>query len=405
MASTAIVNIGKLVSGDYRTGLLDADTVLIRDGKIAAFGKREDMDITGVDHVVDVKGLIVSPGLIDAHTHPVIGDWHPRHNVIGWMDGALHGGVTTIVSMGASTIQGRPSDPAGVKALAILGAKTGRNYRPGGGLKVHGGTIFLEKGLTKADFEELVREGVGVVAEIGGTGLFEYDDVKEYVDWAREVGMIVPMHFAGRSVPGSARLYADEVLAIQPDVVVHINGGPTSAPTHEAERLIDGTKAYLEVICNGNYRTMYDFVLLMKERDQLHRVLIGDHGPGDNPDRPVRLFHVRDPRRKSPRHGHRLRRRRLPAEHRQGGSRPGGGPDRHRRAPGLLRERRPRVHRVRGRPRDQDDHGGRGGDRPQGEEYHLLRRRGERRRHRSNVQNARKHAVLGHQRMTPAPTP
>ena len=36
MASTAIVNIGKLVSGDYRTGLLDADTVLIRDGKIAA---------------------------------------------------------------------------------------------------------------------------------------------------------------------------------------------------------------------------------------------------------------------------------------------------------------------------------------------------------------------------------
>ena len=113
MASTAIVNIGKLVSGDYRTGLLDADTVLIRDGKIAAFGKREDMDITGVDHVVDVKGLIVSPGLIDAHTHPVIGDWHPRHNVIGWMDGALHGGVTTIVSMGASTIQGRPSDPAG----------------------------------------------------------------------------------------------------------------------------------------------------------------------------------------------------------------------------------------------------------------------------------------------------
>lgn len=279
MASTAIVNIGKLVSGDYRTGLLDADTVLIRDGKIAAFGKREDMDITGVDHVVDVKGLIVSPGLIDAHTHPVIGDWHPRHNVIGWMDGALHGGVTTIVSMGASTIQGRPSDPAGVKALAILGAKTGRNYRPGGGLKVHGGTIFLEKGLTKADFEELVREGVSVVAEIGGTGLFEYDDVKEYVDWAREVGMIVPMHFAGRSVPGSARLYADEVLAIQPDVVVHINGGPTSAPTHEAERLIDGTKAYLEVICNGNYRTMYDFVLLMKERDQLHRVLIGTDSP------------------------------------------------------------------------------------------------------------------------------
>ncbi len=279
MTSIAIVNIGKLVSGDTRQGILDADTVLIREGKIAAFGRHDDLDAAAADHIVDVKGVVVSPGLIDAHTHPVIGDWHPRQNVIGWMEGALHGGVTTIVSMGSSTLQGRPSDPAGVKALAILGAKTGQNYRPGGGLKVHGGAIFLEKGLTKADFEEMAKEGVRVVAEIGGTGLFEYEDVKDYVNWAREVGMIVPMHFAGRSVPGSARLYADEVIALQPDVVVHINGGPTSAPQHEAERLIEGTSAYLEVICNGNYRTMYDFVMLMKEREQLHRLLIGTDSP------------------------------------------------------------------------------------------------------------------------------
>ena len=32
MTATAIINIGKLVSGDCRKGLLDADTVLIHDG-------------------------------------------------------------------------------------------------------------------------------------------------------------------------------------------------------------------------------------------------------------------------------------------------------------------------------------------------------------------------------------
>lgn len=279
MTATAIVNIGKLVSGDFHKGLLDADTVLVRDGKIAAFGRRRDVDLSGADHVVDVKGMAVAPGLIDAHTHPVIGDWHPRQNVIGWMEGALHGGVTTILSMGSSTIQGLPSDPAGVKALAILGAKVGRNYRPGGGLKVHGGAIFLVKGLTKADFEEMAREEVKVVAEIGGTGLYKYEDVKDYVRWAREAGLIVPVHFGGRSVPASAKLYADEVIALEPDVVVHINGGPTAAPTREAERLIDGTAAWLEVIHNGNYRKMYDFIILMKKRGQLHRLLIGTDSP------------------------------------------------------------------------------------------------------------------------------
>ena len=279
MTGTAIVNIGKIVSGDCRLGLLDADTILIRDGLIDAFGRQADMGVPEADHVVDVKGMTVAPGLIDAHTHPVIGDWHPRQNVLGWMESAFHGGVTTMVSMGSGMIQGRPSDPAGVKSLAILGAKVGKNHRPGGGLKFHGGAIILEKGLEKADFEEMAREGVKVVAEVGAAGLNRPEEIEQYLDWAREAGMVVPLHFGGRSVPGSARIYADEAAEIDPDVVVHINGGPTSAPAEEAERLIDATSAYLEVIYTGNFKTMYDFIMLMKERDLLHRVLIGTDSP------------------------------------------------------------------------------------------------------------------------------
>ena len=279
MTTTAIVNIGTLVSGDCRKGLLDADTILIQDGKIARIGKSRKTDISGADHLVDMKEMVVAPGLIDAHTHPVIGDWHPRQNVLGWMESAFHGGVTTIVSMGSGMVQGRPTDAAGVKSLAILGAKVGRNHHPGGGLKFQGGAIILEKGLKKSDFEEMAAEGVRVVAEVGAAGLHELEEIREYLDWAREVGMVIPVHFGGRSVPGSACIYAEEAAAFHPDVVVHINGGPTSAPAEEVDRLIDGTSAYLEVIYTGNFKTMYDFVLRMKERDLLDRVLIGTDSP------------------------------------------------------------------------------------------------------------------------------
>ncbi len=279
MTTTAIVNIGKIVSGNCREGLIGADTIIVKDGIITQIGDSQDMKGGSVDHVVDVKGMVVAPGMIDAHTHPVIGDWHPRQNVLGWMESALHGGVTTIVSMGSGMLQGRPTDAAGVKSLAILGAKVGRNYRPGGGLKFHGGAIILEKGLKKSDFEEMAKEGVKVVAEIGAAGLHSLEEIWEYLDWAREVEMVIPLHFGGRSVPGSACIYAKEAIALRPDVVLHINGGPTSAPGTEADRLVDETSAYLEVIYTGNFRTMYDFVLRMKERSLLHRVIIGTDSP------------------------------------------------------------------------------------------------------------------------------
>ena len=279
MTTTAVVNIGKLVSGDLQKGLLSADTILIRDGKFDQIGWRKDLDISGVDHVVDVKGMAAAPGLIDGHVHAVIGDWTPRQSTLGWMEGVFHGGVTTVISQGPVHLQGRPRDPAGIKALAILGAKWGQNYRPGGGLKVHGGCFFVEKGLTDADFAEMAREGVELMGEIGGNGLYQTEEVLPYVELARKYGMKVPMHFGGRSVPGSAKLYAKEVLDIKPDVVVHINGGPTSAPVSEAEILIDETSCWLEVIHNGNPRILCDFVRLMKEKGELHRLIIGTDSP------------------------------------------------------------------------------------------------------------------------------
>ena len=279
MAKTVITNIGTIVSGDVRKPLLKGDTIVCQDGKIGAVGFAKELDIGQAEFVIDAVGMAVTPGLIDPHTHPAIGDWTPRQKSLDWMEGALNAGVTTLISQGAVMVQGRPTDPAGAKALAILGAKTSQNFRPGGGLKTHQGTIILDAGLTEADFREMAENGVEVVAEIGGSGLYKPEDVKEMVGWARKYKMTIGMHCGGRSIPGSAKVWADMIMEVKPDIIIHLNGGSTGAPWAEVEKLITQTDFMIEVIYNGNPKLMYDIVELLKGRDELHRLVLGSDTP------------------------------------------------------------------------------------------------------------------------------
>ncbi len=54
-----IRNIGTLLSGDTRQRRLDADSIVIRDGKIAGVGRRLDED---TDIVVAAADLVKSQG-------------------------------------------------------------------------------------------------------------------------------------------------------------------------------------------------------------------------------------------------------------------------------------------------------------------------------------------------------
>jgi enamidase len=71
MSRLLIRNIGLLLSGDLNNPILDADTVLAVDGKIAAVGKQKDINAEGATLVIDAKGTTLAPGLIDSHVHPL----------------------------------------------------------------------------------------------------------------------------------------------------------------------------------------------------------------------------------------------------------------------------------------------------------------------------------------------
>ena len=278
MSFTAVTNIGTIVSGNINEPVLQADTIVINNGKIEAVGNKEIISKYQECRIIDAGGMTVMPGLIDSHVHPVIGDYTPRQKMADFIESSLHGGVTTMISAGECHTPGRPTDPAGVKALAVLAHKSSAKQRPGG-VKLHGGAVILEKGLTEADFAELAAAGVWLVGEVGLGSVKSPEDAAPMVKWAKKHGMKVMMHTGGTSIPGSSTVTADDVMKVSPDVVSHINGGPTAISPDEIKKLVQETDLTLEIVQCGNVKAADLVVRSLNERNQLNRVIIGNDAP------------------------------------------------------------------------------------------------------------------------------
>ena len=271
---TLLRNIGTLVSGDLHRPLLDADSLVLRDGIITGIGRGLDED---ADTVIDCRSTTVMPGLIDSHVHPVFGDFTPRQRTVDFIDSAMNGGVTTAISAGEVHLPGRPKDIVGLKALAIVAAKAYANFRPGG-VKVEAGAPILELGLTEADFKEMAAAGVKLVGEIGLGSVKTGKDAAPMVRWAKQHGMTVTIHTGGPSIAGSSPIDADVVLEAQPHVVGHINGGTTSMSPAEIDRLV-ATDMALEIVQCGNLRTALHTLRAVRDARALGRIIIGNDAP------------------------------------------------------------------------------------------------------------------------------
>jgi len=278
MAKILLKNISTILSGDIANPVLEGDSILIDGSTITAIGKEGDLETGDVEKIIDINEATVSPGLIDSHCHVCVGDYTPRQFASNFIDGELHGGVTTVISAGEVHYPGRPKDAAGTKALAILSAKAYANLRPGG-VKVIGGALILEKGLTEKDFEEMAKEGVRVVGEIGLGSVKQPEDAAPLVKLAKKYGMTVMMHTGGISIPGSTTVTAAMVKATDPDIVSHLNGGPTAIPLSEVETLIKETNLFLEIVQCGNPLVAVEAIKMIKENRAMSRVIIGNDMP------------------------------------------------------------------------------------------------------------------------------
>jgi enamidase len=291
MSKVLLKNIGTIVSGDTSNPLLEGDAILVEQGKIQKVGMEASLNVSDADVVIDCAGTTVTPGLFDSHCHVVLGDYTPRQKQIGFLESEVHGGVTTFISAGEVHLAGRPKDPAGTKALAILAAKSFANFRPGGG-KVLGGSVILEKGLTRADFEEMAREGVCTVGEVGLGSVKNPEDAAPMIQWAKECGLTVMMHTGGTSIPGSSTVTAEMVIQTAPDIASHINGGPTAIALDEVKRLVTETDFALEMVHCGNPKIMVEAANLCVEHNALERIIIGNDAPSGTGVIPLGVLRV-----------------------------------------------------------------------------------------------------------------
>jgi enamidase len=290
-----IRNVGLMLSGDIDRPILDADTVVVQDGLIAAIGRAQDCDTDRALTTIDARGTALAPGLIDSHVHPVFGDWTPRQNQLGWIESCLHGGVTTMVSAGEVHLPGRPKDIVGVKALAITAQRAFDGMRAagvGGGVRVLAGAPVIEQGMVEQDFIDMAAAGVTLLGEIGLGSVKAGREAATMVGWARKHGIQSTIHTGGPSIPGSGLIDEQVVLEADADVIGHVNGGHTSLSYKAVCTLCERSPRALEIVHNGNERIA---ILTARHAVELkcpHRVILGTDSPAGSGVQPLGILRM-----------------------------------------------------------------------------------------------------------------
>ncbi|MBX3538940.1 MAG: amidohydrolase family protein [Chelatococcus sp.] len=286
----AITNIGRIVSGDWRSPFAAGDTLILDDGLISHVGTASPEIMNDCDVTVDAAGTIAIPGLIDSHVHITFGDYTPRQKTVGFLESYVHGGTTTSITASEVHVPGRPKDRDGVKALAVAAHKSFKEYRPGG-MRVHAGSIILEPGLVESDFADIAAKGVWLAK----AGFGAFDTPYGYVDqvrWAKEAGMVTTVHTGGSSIPGSSGIWADHVIAMNADVSFHVNGGPVAMPDADFVRLVNESRIALQCCTAGNLRTLLMVADLAVKADCFDRLLVATDTPTGSGIMPLGMFYT-----------------------------------------------------------------------------------------------------------------
>lgn len=277
--SLALINIGDSHDGGPNGSVINGDAITVVDGVIESICSSHDVSPGDYETVIDVAGATVTPGFIDSHVHTTFGDYTPRQQTIGFLESYLHGGTTRVISASEVHVPGRPTSVIGVKSLAIAAAQSYEHYRPSG-MKVHAGSVILEPGLTSADFVELKENGVWLAK--AGFGAFASPmDYVPIVKAARQAGITVMCHTGGGSIPGSLnKIDVDALLAMQPDVAGHVNGGPTALSAEENARIVEeGGDIALQLVHAGNLRSAIDIAEKALAHGSFHRLMIATDTP------------------------------------------------------------------------------------------------------------------------------
>jgi imidazolonepropionase-like amidohydrolase len=248
--SRTIIRAGRLL--DVRTGrTLTNQVIVIEDGKIVSVGPESSAAADASAKVIDLSGMTVLPGLIDAHTHithdPKFGYDRlaisvPREALIGAKNAriTLLAGFTTIRNVGASEfsdialrdainagdVPGPRIDASG-PALSITGGHCDDNLLP---YEWHATQVGVADGVENVQHKvrEIIKYGADVIKVCATGGVLSLGDN-----------------------PQASQYTQDELRAIVADA--HRLGRKVAAHAHGAEGIRWSAEAGVDSVEHGSY--------------------------------------------------------------------------------------------------------------------------------------------------------
>ncbi len=276
MEKILIKNIGRIYTGDVDQPVSPADSLLIEDGRIGALGK--ELEAAAGTMVIDAQGMSLVPGLLDCHVHVAVAEWSPRQSAMAWLDRYVNSGITGVISAGESHIPGRPRDAQGVVALALVTQKIYEQLRPGG-MKVYGGALIPEKGISEEEFRTLKEAGVFHTGEFGLGSAVNPEDAGLMAEWGRRYGIRTMCHTGATYLEGTTMMDTRRILEIKPDVICHLCGG--GIPAEGMRRFLEELPAQLEICAVNKPSPKFSRALIdmMREKKAFRRLMLGTDSP------------------------------------------------------------------------------------------------------------------------------
>lgn len=151
---------------------LENAVLVVKGGKIADVGPAADVKIPPGAEVIDLKGAVVIPGLVDTHSHVGV---YSRPGVQANSDGNEMSGP---VQPGVRAIDAFNADDPGIR-MALAGGVTTANVMPGSGNVIGGQTVYVKyRGASVEDMRITGRAGTKEIA--GGLKMANGENPKGY---------------------------------------------------------------------------------------------------------------------------------------------------------------------------------------------------------------------------------
>ena len=201
--------------------------LLVRDGRVAAFGPAGSMEaaVPSDAETVDAAGQVLFPSFIDAHVHLREPGFEWKEDVASGLSAAAHGGVGRVLCM-ANTDP--INDDAGVTRL-ILDA--GARSHPHGPYAhpVAAATVGL-KGQELAPLGELAAAGCVAVSN-DGVSLADTEIVRRVMEYAADLGLILIDHCEDPALARKAHMSEGRLSGL-----MGVKGQPDAAEAIQAAR-------------------------------------------------------------------------------------------------------------------------------------------------------------------------